>query len=310
MNANNFFQKILAALTFALALSSSAAFAAGAKSPVRVALITMNKTDPYWSSVMKGAERAASELGGVDLVWLAPGPGRQSPEQARIVEDVARSGSADAILFAASEPDAPAGALRKAAGAGIRIIYVDSPANFPADGIFMTDNHAAGLKAGETLRTILERSGTISGKIGVIGDEADAASTSERERGFLSAFDKSGFEILDAKYCRGDPSSARSLAGELIVRGVVGLFGETEEASKGVALAREDFLGDDLKCIGFGQPDALDALLDSGALNAAIAQDPDAMGYWGTRKAVSLLRGAPEYAPKYTGVRILTKNEM
>lgn len=41
-------------------------------------------------------------------------------------------------------PDAISGALKEAAAAGVKIVYVDSPANVDAAATFSTDNAAAG----------------------------------------------------------------------------------------------------------------------------------------------------------------------
>ena len=61
------------------------------------------------------------------------------------------------IMVAANGPDAITSALKEAQSAGIKIIYVDSPANLPAEATFSTDNQAAGKTAGETMAERLSR---------------------------------------------------------------------------------------------------------------------------------------------------------
>ena len=54
-------------------------------------------------------------------------------------------------MVAANGPDAISSALKEAQAAGVKIVYVDSPANVTAEATFSTDNQAAGKTAGETM---------------------------------------------------------------------------------------------------------------------------------------------------------------
>ena len=167
----------------------------------KVALITMDSIDQHWITLKEGAEKAAAELG-VDLTFMAP----NTKDDALQIEQVNNAVSAGnkAIIVAANGPDAISSALKEAEAAGVKIIYVDSPANVPGEATFSTDNTAAGKTAGETMLDALTEKGVTSGKIGIVNVNAATASCVARENGFRSAFDGTGFELLETQYGEGD----------------------------------------------------------------------------------------------------------
>ena len=61
------------------------------------------------------------------------------------------AGGYQAIIVAANGADAISSALNEAVEAGVKIVYVDSPANVEAEATFSTDNEAAGKTAGEEM---------------------------------------------------------------------------------------------------------------------------------------------------------------
>ena len=117
-------------------------------SDAKIALITMDSIDQHWVTLNEGAQKAAKELG-VTVDFMAP----NTKDDALQIEQVnnAVAGGYDAILVAANGPDAISGALKEAAAAGVKIVYVDSPANVDAAATFSTDNAAAGKRAGEEM---------------------------------------------------------------------------------------------------------------------------------------------------------------
>ena len=152
----------------------------------KIALITMDSIDQHWVTLNEGAQKAAEELG-VTVDFMAP----NTKDDALQIEQVnnAVAGGYDAILVAANGPDAISGALKEAAAAGVKIVYVDSPANVDAAATFSTDNAAAGKKAGEEMLKALTDAGVTSGDIGVINVNAATDSCVKREEGFRSAFE-------------------------------------------------------------------------------------------------------------------------
>ena len=177
-------RKILAAVC-AMAMAASlttTVFAADAK----IALITMDSIDQHWITLNEGAQAKAEELG-VEVSFMAPNT-KDDAQQIECVNN-AVAGGYDAIMVAANGPDAISSALQEASDAGVKIVYVDSPANVEAEATFSTDNKAAGKTAGEEMIKALEAAEITSGKIGIINVNAATNSTVMREEGFRSAFE-------------------------------------------------------------------------------------------------------------------------
>ena len=110
-----------------------------------IALITMDSLDQHWVTLNEGAQKAAAELG-VTVQFMAPNT-KDDAQQIECVNNAVSAG-AQAIIVAANGPDAISSALREASDAGVKLIYVDSPANVSAEATFSTDNNAAGKTAG------------------------------------------------------------------------------------------------------------------------------------------------------------------
>ena len=261
--------------------------AAESSDSYKVALITMDSIDQHWITLKEGAEKAAAELG-VELTFMAP----NTKDDALQIEQVNNAVSAgnQAIIVAANGPDAISSALNEAVAAGVKIVYVDSPANVAAEATFSTDNEAAGKTAGETMLAELTAKGITSGTIGIVNVNAATASCVARETGFRAAFEGTAFELLETQYGEGDAAKSQSIAVNYITQGVVGIFGANEGSTNGSGNAVKA-AGSAVVCVGFDKSDAILGLIDDGYILATMAQNPDVMGYEGVKAAVAALKG-------------------
>ncbi len=270
-----------------------------------IALITMDSIDQHWITLNEGAQKAAKELN-VTVQFMSPNT-KDDAQQIECVNNAVSAG-AKAIIVAANGPDAISSALKEAAGKGVKIVYVDSPANVEAEATFSTDNKAAGKTAGEEMKKALEGKGVTSGKIGIINVNAATDSCVAREEGFRSAFDGSGFELLETQYGEGDAAKSQSIAENYITQGVVGIFGCNEGSTTGAGNAIKATGNAGIIGVGFDKSDAILGLIDDGYLLATMAQNPDVMGYEGVKAAVQTI-GGESLGGKVTdtGVSILVK---
>ena len=272
---------------------------------IKIALITMDSIDQHWITLNEGAQKAAAELG-VTVTFMAP----NTKDDAQQIEQVnnAVSAGCQAIVVAANGPDAISSALNEAIAAGVKVVYVDSPANVEAEATFSTDNKAAGQTAGETMLAELEAQGITSGSIGIVNVNAATASTVAREEGFRAAFEGTDFELLETQYGEGDAAKSQSIAENYITQGVVGIFGCNEGSTTGAGNAIKASGSDTIVGVGFDKSDAILGLIEDGYLLATMAQNPDVMGYEGVKAAVAALGGEDlGGAVTDTGVSVLTK---
>ena len=279
---------------------------AGGGDKYKIYLITMDQMDQHWVTVDGGAQKAVDELGNVDYQWLAP----DVKDDAKQIESInnAIAGGADAILLAANGPDAVTATLKEAEAEGIKIVYVDSPADFPAVQTLATNNEAAGETAGKEMLEALEAAGVNSGKIGIVSVNASTDSTVQRERGFRTAFEGTDFEILETQYADGDAARSKDVAANYITEGVVGIFGGNEGSTVGIGNAIKE-ASDDVIGVGFDKSDTILQLIDEGHLLATMSQNPDVMGYEGIKVAVKALEGetiSEDFVD--TGVSVLKKD--
>ena len=307
-------KKILAAVCCASMIGCLAATPVLADETVKadgdykIALITMDSVDQHWVSLKEGAEEEA-KADGVTVDFMAP----DVKDDAKQIECInnAVAGGYDAILVAANSEDAVSGALQEAVDAGIKIVYVDSPANVEAEATFSTDNKAAGKTAGEEMIKALEDKGIKDGSIGIVNINTSTNSTIQREEGFREALEGTDYELLETQYCEGDAAKAQTIAENYITEGVVGIFGANEGADTGTGNAIKASGSDEIVGVGFDKSDTLKGLIEDGYLVCTMAQNPDQMGKLGVQACIKALNGEDLGGEVTdTGVSVLTKESL
>lgn len=298
-------KRTLALLCAASMMAVSVAGITASAEGEKIALITMDSIDQHWVNLNEGAQAAAEELGAT-VDFMSPNT-KDDSQQIECVNN-AVAGGYQAIIVAANGPDAISSALKDAASQGIKIVYVDSPANVDAEATFSTDNEAAGTTAGEAMKAALEEKGITSGTIGIISVNAATASTVSRDEGFRKAFEGTDFELPETQYCEGDAAKSQSFAENFITQGVVGIYGCNEGSTTGVGNAIKASGNEDIVGVGFDKSDAILNLIEDGYLLATMAQNPDVMGYEGVKAAVAAI-GGEDLGGEVTdtGVTVVTK---
>lgn len=281
--------------------------AAEASSGVKIALITMDSIDQHWVTLNEGAQ-AEAKAEGVTVDFMSPDT-KDDSKQIECVNN-AVAGGYNAIMVAANGPDAISGALNEAVSAGIKIVYVDSPANVPAEATFATNNEAAGKTAGEEMLKELQAKGISSGDIGIVNVNASTQSCVDRETGFRSAFEGTDYNLLETQYCDGDAAKAQSIAENYITQGVVGIFGANEGSTTGTGNAIKAS-GNEIVGVGFDKSDSIKNLIIDGNLLCTMAQNPDVMGSEGVKAAVKAVGGESLGGEVVdTGVTVLNKDNI
>ena len=279
----------------------------GAKKSYKVYLITMDLMDQHWVSVDKGCKAAVEELGGIEYKWNAPTSGKDDAAQIECINNAVADG-ANLILLASNGPDTQVATLKEAAAQGVKIIYVDSPANFDALQTLATDNKAAGKTAGEQMLAGLKAKGIEKGKIGIVTVNAATMSTVLREEGFRAAFEGKGFDNLETQYGEGQVDKSQQIATNYITEGCVGIFGANEGSTVGAGNAIAE-AGGKVVGVGFDKSDAVLQHIKNGNLLCTMAQNPDVMGYEGMKSAKLVLDGGTISKKVVdTGVSVIDKN--
>ena len=307
-------KKIFAALICASMIGCRAATPVLADETVKadgdykIAVITMDSVDQHWVSLKEGAEEEA-KADDVTVDFMAP----DVKDDAKQIECInnAVAGGYDALMVAANSEDAVSGALQEAIDAGMKLVYVDSPANVEAEATFSTDNKAAGKTAGEEMIKALEDKGVKDGSIGIVNINNSTNTAIQREAGFREAFEGTDYELLETQFCEGDAAKAQTIAENYITEGVVGIYGTNEGASTGVGNAIKASGSDEIIGVGFDKSDTLKGLIEDGYLVCTMAQNPDQMGKLGVQACIKALNGEDLGGEVTdTGVSVLTKESL
>ncbi len=106
------------------ALCSSMAFSAAHAEDMRIALVVKALGIGFFEAAAKGAEEAAAELGGVEIIYTGP-TDTTAEGQIEVINSLIAQ-KVDAIAISANDQDALVPALKKAMDRGITVISWDS----------------------------------------------------------------------------------------------------------------------------------------------------------------------------------------
>ncbi|BFL44834.1 substrate-binding domain-containing protein [Lactonifactor longoviformis] len=277
----------------------------------KVAVITMDQVNVYWSYIAEGAKAQAetynAEGNNIEVEWLAPETADNTLQIQQIESAIANG--VDYIAIACIDTTAQNMALQEAIDAGIKIIYVDSPAELEAEVTFATDNYQCGVDAGEYMMKTLQEKGIKGGLIGIIDGQAGSNTCTSRYEGFASVFEGTGYEISERMFCEGDVAKAQEFANTLINNGAVGLYGTDNNATNGLGAAIGDAKNNGIEVLGMGwdTSDKNITYIENGSLLAFMAQNPDLMGAYAIDTVVSLEKGeAISETSVNTGATVVT----
>jgi ribose transport system substrate-binding protein len=283
---------------------------------VRLAYIAKGMQDVYWKSVEAGlrqAEKEAQAAGkNVEVVWDAPTTDGDRAAQISMVENYVNE-KVDGIILCPLDDNALVAPAEKAHRAGIPLVIVDSPLNYPETVAFVgTDNFKGGQIAGEELARLLGG----QGRVILLRFNSGSASCAAREAGFLDAMTKyPGLKVLSSDNYAG-PTREQALDKGLNLLSsfqgqVDGVFTPNESSTNGMLLALEKMaLAGKVKFVGFdGGTQNMTGLKD-GEINALVLQNPYQMGYLGVNTMLSHLAGQSVPTNIDTGATLLTKDNL
>ena len=281
-----------------------------------IAVIPMSSQHDFWHSIHAGALQAAEELG-VEIIWNAPLQNEDRQQQIDIVESM-RIRGVDGIVLAPVDSVALASPVEDAVRRGVPVVIVDSALDSEEQTSFVaTDNYQGGALAAHELAKLLGE----SGKVVVLRANEGAASTMNRERGFLESLGEYGnIEVISSNQRAGTtPESAYQKAEQLLATYKAddggleadGIFTSCEPVTFGMMRAMEDAdLIGKVRHVGFDASPVLVEGLRKGHLDTIIVQDPIKMGYLGVKFIVQHLNGKEVDKRHDTGVYAISRENV
>jgi ribose transport system substrate-binding protein len=218
---------------------------AGASGPKqkkwRVMVIPKGTTHVFWQSVHYGANKAAQELGNVEIVWLAPTKEDDRSDQIALVQR-AIAAKVDGIVIAPLDSQALVQPVEEALSAGIPVVIMDSALKSDKTPAYVaTDNYHGGVLGATRLAELLNG----EGRIILVRYAPNSEATEQREAGFLDTIKKyPKIQILsDDQYAGATAETAQRVAQQLVVRfqgKVDGIFTPNESSTAGMLRALLD----------------------------------------------------------------------
>ncbi len=280
---------------------------------LRIAVIPKGQTHDFWKSIHAGADKAAAELGNVEVVWKGPETENDREQQIKIVQDFITQ-KVDGIVLAPLDDKALAAPVIEAQTAGVPVLIIDSGLVGAETVSFVaTDNYEAGKKGGMKMVELL---GTEPKKVILLRYQEGSASTAEREKGFLDALAtaKNITVISSDQYAGATRESAMKAAENLMARfkgQFDGVLCPNESSTGGMLnVLRSSGVAGKVRFVGFDSaPDLVDAL-KTDEINALVVQNPVKMGYEGVKMMVEHLKKATVAKKLDTGAELATKQNM
>lgn len=287
-------------MTAALAAAAMAlgGAAAAQDEDVSITLIPGLTTDAFYITMNRGAQAAADALG---ITVDFQGAEEFDPVLQTPVLDAVIARGPDAILIAPTDSTQMIEPLRRAHEAGIPVITVDT---FIGDGQYQdgsgdgdfpmayvaSDNPGGGRMAA---RFMAEEIGG-AGKVYVSNVRPGISTTDQREEGFKAEMSENfpDIEVLETQYNENDASLAASQFQAVLARNpdIAGVFGTNLFSALGAGNGVEGAgAAEDVTVIAFDAPQSIVDNISSGLVDAAIAQHPAEIGYFGVMAAYAVL---------------------
>lgn len=285
----------------------------GPAAKYRIAVIPKGTTHDFWLSVRAGAEKAAAELGNVQVIWDGPISESDKDVQINLVDGFIND-QVDGICLAPIDRDGMVPVVRRAQDAGIPTLIFDSGLSDTESIIsyVATDNYKGGVMAGEYMAKILGGKGNVI----LLRYQEGSESTEQREEGFLDTLARYPDIVIisDEQRVTTDTVEAVRVSSSLLLTHgdqVDGIFTVCESLNKGMLKALQDKqLAGKVKFIAFDSDPQLVDAMKNGQIDGIVLQDPVKMGYESVKTMVAHLEGQTVDDIISTGEALATPENM
>ncbi|PMC76795.1 MULTISPECIES: substrate-binding domain-containing protein [unclassified Brachybacterium] len=254
----------------------------------RVTLAVSTQTNPFFVQLVEGAKAEAEAQGvSLDVQDASDDSARQADQLANAITQ----GSA-VVIVNPTDSDAVSTSVEALNNADIPVIAVDRSASSGEVASFIaSDNVAGGAQAAEALAAAIGESGKVLHLQGTPG----ASASRDRGQGFTEKIAEYGdIEVVATQTANFDRAEGLDVATNLLQANadVVGIFAENDEMALGAIEALGNKAGSEVFVVGFdGTADGI-AAIESGTLEATIAQQPEELGKQAVQQAKAILDGS------------------
>src|ERR1035437_3995234 len=195
--------------------------------------------------------------------------------------------------------------------AGIKVTFVDTKlddTSFAVSSI-ATDNLGGGTLAATTLAKLINDKGTVL----VVNVDPGISTTDARVKGFQDEMkNHPNIKVLDVQYTHDDPTAATTITTSTLAAhpDLAGVFATNVQTAEGVATGLKQATNTSVKTIAFDAGPKQITDLNSGLVQALIAQDPYTIGVDGVQQTILALNGQTTTKAIQTDLAIITKDNV
>ncbi|WP_430488011.1 ribose ABC transporter substrate-binding protein RbsB [Priestia flexa] len=267
---------------------------------MKIGLSVSTLNNPFFVSLKNGVVKEAKKQGIEVIVVDAQ---NDSAKQINDVEDLLQQG-VNALLINPTDSSAISTAVQSANGIGVPVVTLDrSSEKGKVEALVASDNVKGGQMAAEYVVKTLGKNAKVAELEGVPG----ASATRERGSGFHNIADEQ-LDVVAKQSADFDRTKGLTVM-ENVLQGnpdIQAVFAHNDEMALG-AIEAITSSGKDIAVIGFdGNEDALKAV-ESGALTATVAQQPELIGELAVKAAKDVLQGKKVEEKISAPLKLVTK---
>jgi ribose transport system substrate-binding protein len=223
---------------FASGCSSAQGSSGKASKNYTIAFVTSNTTDPFYFSMLNGAEAEAKKLG-VKLTWTGPetGGSNSTSQQVEIV-DTLLADHPSALVLDPQNAVALEPAVRKFDAAGIPVITVDSA--LQDESLVVSQITSNDIQGGAGAAETIAKLAHYKGDVAELAVPPGSSAADQRTQGFLAQMKKyPNMKVVADEDDNDSPSLSETDAKNIILAhpNLVGIFGNDTYGAEGAGQA-------------------------------------------------------------------------
>ena len=257
-----------------------------------IAFLPKAINNPYFDTAAKGAERAASELGGE---FKQVGPSEASAAAQLPFVNTLTQQRVDAIVVSANDPNALVPALKRAAQAGVKVVTYDSDVAPEARSIFV--NQASPEDLGRFQVQVLAEQIGYEGEIAILSAASTATNQNTWIKFMKDELSKPAYKDMKlVKVAYGNDDDAKSFTeAQGLMQAYPNLKGIIAPTTVGIAAAARAVQSAGKKgqiaVTGLGTPNQMRQYVKDGTVTEFLLWDVEKLGYLAYHAAAALVQG-------------------
>ena len=249
-----------------------------------IGLSVSTQNNPFFVTLVEGAEAAAAKLG---VKMTVADAGDDVTKQVSDIEDLVSKGIS-VLIVNPVDSDAVTGAVEAAKAKGVKVISVDRAVNgVDIDCQIASDNVTGAALATQFIVDTLGEGAKVAELQGISG----ASAAIDRSAGFHSIADEK-LTVVGSQVANFDRTEGMSVMENMLQANanIQAVFAANDEMALG-ALEAVSGAGKDILVVGFDATDDAIEAIKAGRMGATIAQQPRLIGATAVENAVKLING-------------------